>query len=79
VPLVREINFNNAEEITEEGLPLMIMFHKKGIFTLFVYPSLRIISYQRTQRALRPSNKLLSAGSFRKKERLMLSPQSANR
>jgi len=29
VPLVREINFNNAEEITEEGLPLMIMFHKK--------------------------------------------------
>ena len=31
MPLVREINFNNAEEITEEGLPLMIMFHKKGI------------------------------------------------
>ena len=26
-----EVNFNNAEEITEEGLPLMIMFHKKGI------------------------------------------------
>ena len=29
VPLVREITFNNAEEITEEGLPLMILFHKK--------------------------------------------------
>ena len=27
---MREITFNNAEEITEEGLPLMIMFHKKG-------------------------------------------------
>ena len=29
VPLVREITFNNAEEITEEGLPLMILFHKR--------------------------------------------------
>ena len=27
--MVREINFNNAEEITEEGLPLMILFHKQ--------------------------------------------------
>ena len=27
--MVREITFNNAEEITEEGLPLMILFHKK--------------------------------------------------
>lgn len=29
-PLVREINFENAEDITEEGLPLMILFHKGG-------------------------------------------------
>jgi len=29
VPLVRQIDFNNAEEITEEGLPLMILFHKQ--------------------------------------------------
>jgi len=27
VPVVREINFNNAEEIIEEGLPLVILFH----------------------------------------------------
>ena len=26
---MREITFTNAEEITEEGLPLMILFHKK--------------------------------------------------
>lgn len=28
MPLVREITFENAEELTEEGLPLMILFHK---------------------------------------------------
>lgn len=27
VPLVREITFDNAEELTEEGLPFLIMFH----------------------------------------------------
>ncbi|XP_021962921.1 endoplasmic reticulum resident protein 44 isoform X2 [Folsomia candida] len=27
VPLVREITFENAEELTEEGLPFMILFH----------------------------------------------------
>lgn len=27
VPLVREITFENAEELTEEGLPFLIMFH----------------------------------------------------
>ena len=26
---MRQIDFNNAEEITEEGLPLMILFHKQ--------------------------------------------------
>lgn len=29
VPLVREITFSNGEELTEEGLPFMILFHKK--------------------------------------------------
>lgn len=28
IPVVREITFDNAEEITEEGLPLVILFHK---------------------------------------------------
>ncbi|KAL5005569.1 hypothetical protein ScPMuIL_016727 [Solemya velum] len=28
IPLVREITFENAEELTEEGLPFMILFHK---------------------------------------------------
>uniref|UniRef100_F6YRS8 Thioredoxin domain-containing protein n=1 Tax=Ciona intestinalis TaxID=7719 RepID=F6YRS8_CIOIN len=29
VPLVREITFANGEELTEEGLPFVILFHKK--------------------------------------------------
>lgn len=29
VPLVREITFQNGEELTEEGLPFLILFHKK--------------------------------------------------
>ncbi|KAF1770758.1 hypothetical protein GCK72_002581 [Caenorhabditis remanei] len=29
VPLVREITFQNAEELTEEGLPFMILFKKR--------------------------------------------------
>ncbi len=28
IPLVREITFSNAEELTEEGLPFLILFHK---------------------------------------------------
>ncbi|EDW37878.1 GL21325 [Drosophila persimilis] len=28
VPLVREITFENAEELTEEGLPFLILFHR---------------------------------------------------
>lgn len=28
MPLVREITFQNAEELTEEGLPFMILFKK---------------------------------------------------
>lgn len=31
VPLVREITFENAEELTEEGLPFLILFHRPGI------------------------------------------------
>jgi len=27
VPFVREITFENAEELTEEGLPFLILFH----------------------------------------------------
>lgn len=27
LPLVREITFENAEELTEEGLPFLILFH----------------------------------------------------
>lgn len=27
VPLVREITFENAEELTEDGLPFLILFH----------------------------------------------------
>jgi endoplasmic reticulum resident protein 44 len=30
VPLVREITFENAEELTEEGLPFLILFRKIG-------------------------------------------------
>ncbi|XP_022662951.1 endoplasmic reticulum resident protein 44-like isoform X2 [Varroa jacobsoni] len=30
VPLVREITFENAEELTEEGLPFLILFHHPG-------------------------------------------------
>nr|CAH7749310.1 unnamed protein product [Callosobruchus chinensis] len=29
VPLVREITFENAEELTEEGLPFLILFHAR--------------------------------------------------
>ena len=29
VPVVREITFMNGEELTEEGLPFLILFHKK--------------------------------------------------
>ena len=29
-PLVREITFENAEELTEEGLPFLILFHNPG-------------------------------------------------
>lgn len=28
VPIVREITFENAEELTEEGLPFLILFHR---------------------------------------------------
>nr|XP_034840394.1 endoplasmic reticulum resident protein 44-like [Maniola hyperantus] len=28
IPLVREITFENAEELTEEGLPFLVLFHK---------------------------------------------------
>jgi endoplasmic reticulum resident protein 44 len=28
IPLVREITFANAEELTDEGLPFLILFHK---------------------------------------------------
>ncbi|XP_022236446.1 endoplasmic reticulum resident protein 44-like isoform X2 [Limulus polyphemus] len=28
IPLVREITFENAEELTEEGLPFLILFHR---------------------------------------------------
>ena len=27
IPLVREITFENAEELTEEGLPFLLLFH----------------------------------------------------
>lgn len=30
VPFVREITFENAEELTEEGLPFLILFHAPG-------------------------------------------------
>ncbi|XP_024081117.1 endoplasmic reticulum resident protein 44 [Cimex lectularius] len=30
IPLVREITFENAEELTEEGLPFLILFHRVG-------------------------------------------------
>lgn len=32
VPLVREITFENAEELTEEGLPFLILFHAPDDF-----------------------------------------------
>lgn len=27
IPLVREITFENAEELTEEGVPFLLLFH----------------------------------------------------
>lgn len=30
VPLIREITFENAEELTEEGLPFLILFRTTG-------------------------------------------------
>ncbi|XP_063974958.1 endoplasmic reticulum resident protein 44 isoform X2 [Diachasmimorpha longicaudata] len=33
VPLVREITFENAEELTEEGLPFLILFHNPDDMT----------------------------------------------
>ena len=27
IPLVREITFENAEELTEEGIPFLLLFH----------------------------------------------------
>ncbi|XP_064466154.1 endoplasmic reticulum resident protein 44-like [Ornithodoros turicata] len=47
IPLVREITFENAEELTEEGLPFLILFHhpddKDGVeqFTKVVHESLQ--------------------------------------
>lgn len=38
IPLVREITFQNGEEMTEEGLPLLILFYHpedKGIIDVF--------------------------------------------
>lgn len=32
-PLVREITFENGEELTEEGLPFLLLFHKKDDVT----------------------------------------------
>lgn len=32
VPLVREITFENAEELTEEGMPFLILFHSPDDF-----------------------------------------------
>lgn len=32
LPLVREITFENAEDLTEEGLPFLILFHKPDDF-----------------------------------------------
>lgn len=38
IPLVREITFENAEELTEEGLPFLILFHKPDdIHTIKLY------------------------------------------
>lgn len=34
VPLVREITFENAEELTEEGLPFLILFHAPDDFDI---------------------------------------------
>lgn len=34
VPLVREITFENAEELTEEGLPFLILFHSPDDTTI---------------------------------------------
>ena len=28
IPLVREITFENGEELTEEGIPFLLLFHK---------------------------------------------------
>lgn len=30
VPLIREITFENAEELTEEGIPFLLLFRSAG-------------------------------------------------
>lgn len=45
VPLVREITFENAEELTEEGLPFLILFHKPDD-TVFIKDYKAVIEQQ---------------------------------
>lgn len=52
LPLVREITFENAEELTEEGLPFLILFHKPDdVDTVKLYKEIvlqELISEKRT-------------------------------
>jgi endoplasmic reticulum resident protein 44 len=51
VPLVRELTFENAEELTEEGLPFLILFRNPsddGIYKIFTDEVVRQLSDQRT-------------------------------
>lgn len=56
VPLVREITFENAEELTEEGLPFLILFHAPDdVESVKLYKDIvtrTLISEKRTLHAL---------------------------
>lgn len=60
VPLVREITFENAEELTEEGLPFLILFHKPDdVDTVKLYKEIvlqELISEKRTYFKIFTSN-----------------------
>ena len=62
VPLVREITFQNGEEMTEEGLPLLILFYNPDD------PSTKELFKQRVETELREHR---GGSSFKGTERVI--------
>ena len=53
VPLVREITFENAEELTEEGKPLIILFHQPDdTDSVKVQNNIMLIKYEKNESLL---------------------------